>query len=110
MVLLVLTGLFAVPVAGGLYEARAPEYTCLFDRQVPPANGVDYEWNVQARITPFPLGLECTYIRQSGEEIVVGPGWLLTFFAMTAAAFGLASATAMAWPAPRASNPTRTLG
>jgi hypothetical protein len=72
----------------------------LVDRQVPPSNGVDYEWSVRARITPFPLELECTFIRQSGEEIVVGPGWLLTLFAGTAGAFGAASIAAMVWRTP----------
>ncbi|PPH41946.1 hypothetical protein C5C86_05935 [Rathayibacter sp. AY1E4] len=107
--LLLLTGLFAVPVAGALYQARDPEYTCLVDRQAPPSNGVDYEWSVQARITPFPLGLECTFIRQSGEEIVEGPGWLLTLFAASAGAFGAASIAALVWRAPRLASSHRTV-
>ncbi|PPF11600.1 hypothetical protein C5C64_07755 [Rathayibacter sp. AY1D3] len=106
--LLLLTGLFAVPVAGALYQARDPGYTCLVHRQAPPSNGVDYEWQVRGRITPFPLGLECTFIRQSGEEIVSGPGWLLTLFAGTAGEFGAASIAAMVWRVPRPASSRRT--
>ncbi|MBO0984662.1 hypothetical protein [Rathayibacter sp. SD072] len=111
--LLLLTGLFAVPVAGSLYQARDPEYTCLVDRQAPPASGVDEGWIVRGRITPFPLGLECTFLSSSGEEIVLGPGWLLTLFAGSAGAFGVASIAAALWspprPAPRA-RPTAAEG
>lgn len=107
--LLLLTGLFAVPVAGALYQARDPEYTCLVDRQAPPSNGDDYEWSARGRITPFPLGLECTFTRQSGEEVVVGPGWLLTLFAGTAGAFSAASIAAMMWRAPRPASSHRTV-
>ena len=106
--LLLLTGLFAVPVAASLLQARDPEYTCLVDRQAPPSNGVDYEWQVRGRITPFPLGLECTFIRESGEEVVSGPGWLLTLFAGTAGAFAAASVAAMVWQAPRPASSHRS--
>ncbi|WP_146085151.1 hypothetical protein [Rathayibacter sp. AY1F9] len=99
--LLLLTGLFALPVAGALYEARQAESSCLVDGPQPPSNGVDFEWNVRARISPFPLGLECTYIRSTGEETVIGPGWLVTAFAGAAGVFGLGTITALAWPAPR---------
>jgi hypothetical protein len=106
--LLLLTGLFTVPVAGALYQARDPEYTCLVDRQAPPSNDFDYEWQVRGRITPFPLGLECTFIRGSGEEVVVGPGWLLTLFASTAGAFAAASVAALVWQAPRPASSRRS--
>ena len=106
--LLLLTGLFAVPVAGALYQARDPQYTCLVDRQMPPSDGDVYEWSARGRITPFPLGLECTYSRQPGEEIVSGPGWLLTLFAGSAGAFGAASIAAMRWRAPRPASSHRT--
>ncbi|PPF19689.1 hypothetical protein C5C45_00015 [Rathayibacter rathayi] len=45
--------------------------------------------------------MECTFIRESGEEVVIGPGWMLTLFAGTAGAFGVASIAAMAWSHPR---------
>lgn len=99
--LLLLTGLFALPVAGALYEARQAEGSCLVDGPQPPSNGVDFEWDVRARISPFPLGLECTFIRSSGEQIVIGPGWLLTAFAGAAGIFGLATVAALVWRAPR---------
>ncbi|MCJ1688600.1 hypothetical protein [Rathayibacter sp. VKM Ac-2927] len=105
--LLLLTVLFALPVPATLLAARDGEYTCLVDRQKPPSNGVDYEWAVRARITLFPLGLECTFIRESGEEVVMGPGWLLTVFAGMAGTFGIASVAAMVWTPPQPAGKAR---
>lgn len=103
--LLLLTGLFAVPVAGALYVARVPDFFCS-ERVAPPASEGDGEWTIRARTTLLPLGTECTFVRPSGEEIVVGPGPLLTVFSGAAVLFAGLSVGAMLWPPPRGGAPT----
>ncbi|MBF4463230.1 MULTISPECIES: hypothetical protein [unclassified Rathayibacter] len=108
--LLLLAGLFALPVAGGLYEARTMEGSCLSDIAQPLTSPDDSaDWDVRARISAFPLGLECTFTNASGAAVVVGPGWLLTIFAGVAGLFGLAAVSTLVWRSRRPAAAERSL-
>ena len=110
--LLLLAALFALPVAGGLYEARTMEGSCLSDvARATTGPGDSADGDVRARISRFPLGLECTFTNASGTEVVMGPGWLLTTFAGAASLFGLAAILTMVRPSHRlAVAETRRIG
>lgn len=82
VMLVLLVIMCGLPAAVTSREAANPDYTCLVDSApgVERATGESFI-EVRGRFTTVPLGLECRYVTESGDTLVVGPGWLPTAFA-----------------------------